>query len=71
MPGILPLCVAGANATAPDDCGGVCGYYDFVAALSDPSHPEHAQMTEWIGRPWDVTEFNLEQANSWLRGIKL
>lgn len=26
----LPLCVAGANAAPPDDCGGVPGYADFV-----------------------------------------
>lgn len=42
----LPLCVGGANATPPDDCGGVYGYYDFVAAVSNPDHPEHAEMSE-------------------------
>lgn len=45
------LWVAGANATPPDDCSGVYGYYDFVAAVSDPPHPGHAEMIEWIGRP--------------------
>jgi len=69
--GTLPLCVAGANAAPPDDCGGIYGYYDFVAALSDPNHPEHAEMTEWISRPWDATEFDLDRANSWLRELKL
>lgn len=68
---MLPLCIAGANATPPEDCGGVYGYYDFVAAVSDPSHPDHAHMTEWIGRPWDVKAFDIENANSWLRDIKL
>lgn len=69
--GMLPLCVAGASATPPDDCGGIYGYYDFVAAVSDPQHPEHAEMTEWIGRPWDVAEFDLNRANTWLREVKL
>ncbi len=69
--GMLALCVAGANATPPDDCGGIYGYYDFVEAVSDPKHPEHAEMTEWIGRPWDVSEFDLDKANSWLRELKL
>ena len=59
----LPLCVAGANATPPDDCGGVYGYYDFVAAISDSTHPEHAEMIEWIGRPWDPAAFDLDSAN--------
>lgn len=68
--GMLPLCVAGANATPPDDCGGIYGYYDFVAAVSDPNHPEHAEMSEWIGRPWDVAAFDLERANSWLSELR-
>ena len=67
----LPLCVGGANAAPPDDCGGVPGYYDFVEALSDPNHPEHAQMSAWIGRPWDPTGFDLVNVNSWLNDIKL
>lgn len=29
---MLPLCVAGANARPPEDCGGVYGYNDFVSA---------------------------------------
>jgi hypothetical protein len=49
--GTPPMCVAGANATPPDDCGGIYGYYDFVAAVSDPNHPEHGEMAEWIGPP--------------------
>ena len=65
----LPLCVAGANATPPDDCGGVYGYYDFVVAVSDPTHPEHADMTEWIGRPWDPAAFDLDSANFRLRNF--
>jgi len=67
----LPLCVAGANATPPDDCGGVYGYYDFVAAVSDPNHPEHAEMCEWIGRPWDPAAFDIANANFWLNDIEL
>ena len=67
--GTLPLCVAGANATPPDDCGGIYGYYDFVAAVSDPNHPEHAQMTEWIGGPWDPAAFDIEAVNLRLKNF--
>ena len=28
----------------------------------DPEHPEHADMTEGIGRPWEVNEFDLHRA---------
>ena len=67
----LPLCVGGANATPPDDCGGVYGYYEFVAAVTDPNHPEHAEMAEWIGRPWDPAEFDIGRVNAWLSNIKV
>jgi len=66
----LPLCVGGANAAPPDDCGGVYGYYDFVAAVSDPNHPEHAEMSEWIGQPWDPAAFSIDKANSWLENFR-
>jgi Plasmid pRiA4b ORF-3-like protein len=67
----LPRCVGGANATPPDDCGGVPGYYEFVAAVTDPNHPEHAEMVQWIGRPWDPAEFDINRVNAWLNDIKL
>ena len=67
----LPLCVAGANATPPDDCGGVPGYDEFVAAMRDPKHSEHAEMSEWIGRPWDPAAFDIAVANLWLSEIKV
>jgi hypothetical protein len=67
--GMLPMCVAGANATPPDDCGGIYGYYDFVAAVSDPSHPEHADMSQWIGRPWDPAAFDIGAVNYRLKNF--
>jgi hypothetical protein len=67
----LPLCVAGANATPPDDCGGVYGHYEFVAAVTDPNRPEHAEMAEWIGRPWAPSEFDIGRVNAYLSNIKV
>jgi len=67
----LPLCVAGANAAPPDDCGGVPGYADFVQAMADPAHPEHEDMKAWIGRDWDPHAFDIDHINSWLAEIKL
>ncbi len=42
----LPLCVGGASATPPDDCGGVPGYAHFVRVMADPSDPEHDDLAE-------------------------
>jgi len=67
----LPVCVGGANATPPDDCGGVPGYEEFVEAMADPNHPEHADTKAWIGRDWDPAAFDIEHVNSWLAEIKL
>ena len=64
-------CVAGANATPPEACGGVPGYDEFVAAMRDLKHSEHAEMSEWIGRPWDPVAFDIAVANLWLSEIKV
>ena len=67
----LPVCVDGANAAPPDDCGGVPGYEEFVEAMADPNHPEHADMKAWIGRDWDPAAFDIKHVNSWLAESKL
>jgi len=65
-----PICLGGANACPPEDCGGVYGYARFLEAMADPKHPEHEQMEEWIGGGWDATRFNVEDANAGLKKIK-
>lgn len=68
----LPLCIAGASATPPDDCGGVPGYMGFVQTMANPHDPEHAEMKDWIGRDsWDPAAFDIDNVNSWLAEIKL
>jgi hypothetical protein len=68
----LPLCVDGAGATPPDDCGGAPGYMDFVQAMADPHHEEHEDMKRWIGRDsWDPAAFDIDSVNAWLAEIKL
>lgn len=57
-------CIGGENACPPQDVGGVGGYDEFLAALADPSHPEHAHMKEWIGRPFDPCAFDLDEINA-------
>lgn len=45
----------GANRGPFEDAGGIHGYRDKLAALADPQHPEHREITDW-GRatvgPW-------------------
>ena len=44
-----PGCVTGKRAGPPEDCGAIFGYYGFLEAISDPKHPEHDDMLEWVG----------------------
>lgn len=64
------LCIAGANACPPDDVGGVWGYDEFRAAITDPQHEQHQEMTHWIGYPFDPAAFDIEAVNQMLATIK-
>jgi hypothetical protein len=53
-----PLCLEGERACPPEDVGGVWGYVDFLAAITDPDHEEHEEVRAWIGRKFDPEAFN-------------
>lgn len=55
-----PRCVGGARRGPPEDCGGVHGFAEFLAAIADPAHPEHESMREWAG-PYDPSDFAPER----------
>jgi hypothetical protein len=65
-----PVCLAGANACPPDDCGGLGGYYDLLKILGNPKHREHDEMEDWIGGKWDAKQFDLEETNRQLKRFK-
>jgi hypothetical protein len=47
--------------------GGWSGYADFLEAMADPRHPDHDDLSEWIGGRWDPELFNLDGANQALK----
>ncbi|MGR8999574.1 MAG: plasmid pRiA4b ORF-3 family protein [Gammaproteobacteria bacterium] len=59
----LPVCIKGKRACPPEDCGGIWGYEELLQTISDPNHPEHADMLEWLGGEFDPEEFDLEDIN--------
>jgi hypothetical protein len=59
-----PWCVTGRRACPPEDVGGPWGYEEFLAALADPDHESHAEMSEWAGGHFDPAEFDLEWVNT-------
>ena len=65
-----PLCLAGANACPPEDCGGPPGYEEFLAAIRDPRHPEHKDQLAWAGGKFDPEAFDVAAVNRRLRLLK-
>lgn len=66
----LIVCLAGENACPPEDVGGYPGYAEFLEALKDPAHEEHANMLRWVGGSFDPTVFDLAEVNERLTAIK-
>lgn len=64
-----PICLDGARACPPEDCGGSSGYERFLDAIRNSSHAEHESMLGWIGGEFDPEEFDLEGTNKSLKGI--
>jgi hypothetical protein len=65
-----PRCIDGKRACPPEDCGGPWGYGDFLEAISNPKHPEHAEMVGWSGGEFDPERFDLDEANKALNGSR-
>jgi hypothetical protein len=46
--GNYPRCLAGENATPPEDCGGVYGYQELKKVLAGPKNAEYREMRSWL-----------------------
>lgn len=60
----LPKCLGGKRACPPEDCGGMWGYERLLAAIGDTEHPEHAELSEWLGEGFDPEHFDAAEVNS-------
>lgn len=58
-----PICVDGARAWPPEDCGGPPGYDDILEALQHPSAPQFRELLEWLPRGYDPEIFDLRATN--------
>ena len=64
------VCLDGARACPPEDCGGIGGYENLLSILRDPKHEEHASMLDWVGEEFDPEAFDLAAVDKSLRRLK-
>lgn len=58
-PGVAyPRLVDGAGRCPPEDSGGLPGFYEFLDALADPHHPDHDDLLDWHGGPFDPLDMD-------------
>ena len=63
------VCLDGQRSCPPEDCGGVWGYENLLEALSDKKHPEHKQLREWLGGPFNPERFDAKAVTKRLKRV--
>jgi len=58
-----PVCLDGAMACPPEDCGGVWRYYSLLETAKDPGHPDYEDAVSWFGSSFDPETFSAEDVN--------
>jgi hypothetical protein len=64
------VCLAGARACPPEDCGGSWGYNELLKVIRDPENEEHESMMEWLGGSFDPEAFVRDRVNQHLGKLK-
>ncbi len=65
----VPCLLDGARACPPDDVGGTTGFDDFLRAMRNARHPEHAELVEWLGHRFAPAAFDIAKVNKLLRRL--
>lgn len=65
-----PVCIAGKRTCPHDDCGGPWGYGNLLAAISDPTHEEHEELSEWLPPGFDAEAFDIVEATEMMRSTR-
>jgi hypothetical protein len=64
------VCLDGANACPPEDCGGTGGYADLLEVLANPAHNEHEHYRQWVGEGFNPEAFDLAATNAALQCLR-
>lgn len=57
---LYPALIMAAGRCPPEDVGSSSGYGEFLEAIADSNHPEHAAMLRWHGGPFDPDDPDIE-----------
>ena len=63
-------CTDGARACPPEDVGSTSGYAEFLKAIRNPKHEEHATFLEWVGGKLDPEAFDLYETDVAIKDFK-
>jgi hypothetical protein len=67
----IPVCLDGARACPPEDCGGPSGYADLLEAMNNPDKELQLEMKQWLKRrrkePFDPERFDQAFTNKVLK----
>ena len=67
--GHQPVCLAGARACPPEDCGGIWGDAELVEAIRHLKHERHGELLEWPASQLDAEASDLDEVNRRLRAM--
>ena len=55
-----PRLIDATGRCPPEDVGGPWGYREFLEAIADPDHEEHAERLEWVGGHFDPSDAGVD-----------
>lgn len=73
-PGEAPgkaVCIDGEMCCPREDSGGLWRYYENLSIMTDPNHPEYADVVRWMGSKFNPVRFARQAANRRLAALKL
>jgi len=65
----LPVCIDGARACPPEDCGSFPGYANVLRVLANAQTQEDREFRKWVGH-YDPERFDLEAVNRRIQPTK-
>jgi len=58
-----PVCLDGARACPPEDCGGIPGYMEILETLKKPKSKAYKELMEWLDDDFDPEAFDAAAVN--------